>query len=216
MTITPATPSVSTTILDSSGGPITGLEGEKVYDTATVTGTPFTPTGTVTYNFYTTATPTYGVTTPSSKETVTLTSTGSVPNSATTAALAVGGYSYIAVYSGDGNYKSDTGPVEPLFINPTPPLVTTSIGGTVFCDCNNDGIQEPGEAGIPGVTLTLTGTDVTGPSRGPGHDHQQPGNIRFQLSLQPGHLHDYRVGTSGLLRGKERGRNSRRHGVGRL
>jgi SdrD B-like domain len=37
-----------------------------------------------------------------------------------------------------------------------------AIGGTVFCDCNNDGIQQPSETGIPGVTLTLTGVDTTG------------------------------------------------------
>ncbi len=37
-----------------------------------------------------------------------------------------------------------------------------SIGGTVFCDCNNDGIQQPSETGIPGVTLTLTGVETTG------------------------------------------------------
>ena len=31
--------------------------GEQVYDTATVSGSPFTPTGTVTYNFYNTSEP---------------------------------------------------------------------------------------------------------------------------------------------------------------
>ena len=48
--------------------PISGNQplGESVYDTATVTGTPFTPTGTVTYYFYDTTTPTYGATTPAS------------------------------------------------------------------------------------------------------------------------------------------------------
>ena len=37
-----------------------------------VTGAPFAPTGTVTYNFYNTASPVYGVTTPISTQTVTL------------------------------------------------------------------------------------------------------------------------------------------------
>ncbi len=41
-------------------------------------------------------------------------------------------------------------------------LLPSSIGGTVFCDCNNDGIQQPSETGIPGVTITLTGVDTTG------------------------------------------------------
>jgi len=39
-------------------------------------------------------------------------------------------------------------------------IAVDSINGTVFCDCNNDGIQQPSEVGIPGVTLTLTGTDT--------------------------------------------------------
>jgi len=41
-------------------------------------------------------------------------------------------------------------------------LLPASIGGTVFCDCNDDGIQQPSETGIPGVTITLTGVDTTG------------------------------------------------------
>ncbi len=134
-----------------------------VYDTATVTGTPLTPTGTVTYYFYTTLSPVYGTTTPTSTQTVTLTSTGFVPNSATTGALALGSYSYIAVYSGDANYKGSVGSIEPLLIiTPVPPHVTTSIDGTVFCDCNDNGIQDNGETGISDVTLTLTGVDNTG------------------------------------------------------
>ena len=125
LTVNQATPSVSTTIHDSvtnlpppaAGDPL----GSKVYDTATVTGIPgFTPTGTVTYNFYNTATPVYGTTVPSTTETVTLAADGTVPNSAVTAALAAGSYSYIAVYSGDSNYNLNVGLVEPLTVIPGP------------------------------------------------------------------------------------------------
>ena len=125
LTVNQATPSVSTTIHDSvtnlpppvAGDPL----GSKVYDTATVTGIPgFTPTGTVTYNFYNSATPVYGTTVPSTTETVTLAADGTVPNSAVTAALAAGSYSYIAVYSGDTNYKGSTSLVEPLTVIPGP------------------------------------------------------------------------------------------------
>jgi uncharacterized repeat protein (TIGR01451 family) len=35
----------------------------------------------------------------------------------------------------------------------------SSVSGTVFSDNDNDGFQDPGELGIPGVTITLTGTD---------------------------------------------------------
>ena len=99
-----------------------------------MTGTPFTPTGTVTYYFYDTATPVYGTTTPASTQTVTL-SGGTVPNSATTAALTAGSYSYIGVYSGDSNYTGYTGAVEPLTINQASSSVSTAIydstGGAV-------------------------------------------------------------------------------------
>jgi hypothetical protein len=36
------------------------------------------------------------------------------------------------------------------------------ISGKVFADCNNDGVQQSGEQGIQGVTITLTGHDYTG------------------------------------------------------
>jgi len=56
----------------------------------------------------------------------------------------------------DGGTSDD--PV--LFV---PPLVPTGeISGVVFIDDNNDGFQQPGEAGIGGVELTLTGTDYLG------------------------------------------------------
>jgi uncharacterized repeat protein (TIGR01451 family) len=37
-----------------------------------------------------------------------------------------------------------------------------SIAGGVYLDANNDGTRQGGEAGIPGVLMTLTGTDVNG------------------------------------------------------
>jgi hypothetical protein len=36
------------------------------------------------------------------------------------------------------------------------------IAGTVYADLNNNGVQNAGEPGIPGVTVTLTGVDVDG------------------------------------------------------
>jgi large repetitive protein len=38
----------------------------------------------------------------------------------------------------------------------------SSLAGTVFVDTDNDGVQDAGENGIPGVTVTLTGTDAAG------------------------------------------------------
>jgi large repetitive protein len=42
-----------------------------------------------------------------------------------------------------------------------------SFAGTVFLDSNNNGVQDSGEVGLPGVTVTLTGTDANGLSVGP-------------------------------------------------
>ncbi len=42
-------------------------------------------------------------------------------------------------------------------------LVPAGISGYVYFDANNNGIKESGEAGIPGSTITLTGTNDLGP-----------------------------------------------------
>ena len=39
-----------------------------------------------------------------------------------------------------------------------------SLAGVVFLDSNNNGIQNAGEIGLPGITLTLSGTDTNGAS----------------------------------------------------
>jgi hypothetical protein len=39
---------------------------------------------------------------------------------------------------------------------------TSSLGNFVWNDLDGDGIQDAGEPGIPGITVTLTGTDGNG------------------------------------------------------
>ncbi|MEQ1858296.1 MAG: SdrD B-like domain-containing protein [Chthoniobacteraceae bacterium] len=41
-------------------------------------------------------------------------------------------------------------------------LTAATLSGNVFNDTNNDGVRDPGETGILGVTITLTGTDDLG------------------------------------------------------
>src|SRR5439155_915967 len=41
-------------------------------------------------------------------------------------------------------------------------LPPASLAGYVYSDTDNDGVKDGGEAGIPGVTVTLTGTDDLG------------------------------------------------------
>ena len=42
-------------------------------------------------------------------------------------------------------------------------LQPASISGYVYFDANNNGIKDPGETGIPGTTVTLSGTNDQGP-----------------------------------------------------
>jgi len=98
--------------------------GTKVEDSTTVTGSPvaFTPTGTVTYEFFTTIDGTGSHV----DETVTL-SGGVVPESSVHGPLTAGSYSFIAIYSGDSNYAGSTGAVEPLTVSQgTSSTATTS------------------------------------------------------------------------------------------
>jgi len=155
LTVNQGSSSLSTAIYDSGGGSVTGALGEQVYDTATVTGAPFTPTGTVTYEFFTIGT---GSGTPSSTQTVTLVN-GTVPNSALTAGLTAGSYSYIGVYRGDSNYKGYTGAVEPLTVNQGSSSLSTAIydsgGGSVTGAL---GEQVYDTATVTGAPFTPTGT----------------------------------------------------------
>lgn len=44
---------------------------------------------------------------------------------------------------------------------PTPPAVTAQVSGKVYIDANNNGVIDPGEVGLAGVTITLTGASST-------------------------------------------------------
>ena len=49
-----------------------------------------------------------------------------------------------------------------VVLPPGPAPASTSISGKVYVDLNNNGVVDPGEAGISGVLITLTGTSSTG------------------------------------------------------
>jgi large repetitive protein len=68
---------------------------------------------------------------------------------------------------GDGlQNPSNSVPVTVVANQPVAPVVfgevNSSLSGTVYKDDNNDGIKDGSEFGIPGVTVTITGTDATG------------------------------------------------------
>ena len=101
--------STSTVVFDAATNAAwagTETTGASAYDTASVTGAANgpTPTGTLTYTFFSGTCTGTVVGTP---QTVTLNANGTVPNSATHGPLGTGSYAFQAAYSGDNNYRSE-------------------------------------------------------------------------------------------------------------
>jgi hypothetical protein len=160
-TVLPA-PTATTTIVNdaTSNAAWTGNEtvGATAYDTSMVTGgiEGFTPTGTVTYTFFSSLNCTG---TGTSQAPLALKSDGTVPNSATTDPLPAGNYSFDAIYSGDPNYlPSLVSSCEPFSVaqDPTDPVIST----TVFDATSNAALTNGNESSGGSVydTATLTGT----------------------------------------------------------
>src|SRR6185437_7320420 len=99
----------------STGADITSAfapAGTSVEDQDTITWSGPVPTGSVTFYFFTNGSCTAPA---ASQQTVQLNANGSVPDTSIQA-LPAGMYSYLAVYSGDGNYLPSTASCEPFMI----------------------------------------------------------------------------------------------------
>jgi hypothetical protein len=129
------------------------VTGATAYDTGTVTGVAgFTPTGTMTYHFYTgascggTAWMTSGVTL----------SGGTVPDSATSTALDAGTYSTRASYSGDSNYSAASSSCASFVVQETASGVGTVVDdatlGTAW-----SGSETIGASAYDTATVTTVG-----------------------------------------------------------
>ncbi len=131
-TVNTAPSSINTTVFDAAtnaGWSGSETTGATAYDTASIGNTigGFTPTGTVTYDYFGRGTCSGSVV---SSDTETLKSDGSVPQSKPTQGTLGGGtYYFEASYSGDGNY-APSGPsgCEPFTVG----TATSSITTTVF------------------------------------------------------------------------------------
>jgi uncharacterized repeat protein (TIGR01451 family) len=115
-----AASTVTTAVYDAgTAGAWSGTEmtGASAFDTATVAGTTSAvPTGSVTYELF------HGASCAGpavSAQSVSLDSSGTVPASSPTAALASGPYSYLATYSGDDAYAPATAGCESFTVWPT-------------------------------------------------------------------------------------------------
>src|SRR5207253_2583201 len=60
-----------------------------------------------------------------------------------------------------------------------------TVAGNVYYDPNNNGVEDPGEPGIAGAIVTLTGTNDLGQAIGIAQATNQFGQYAF-LSLRPG------------------------------
>ena len=134
--------------------------GTSVTDQATVSGAVAgTPTGTVTFIFFSNGTCT-GAGTEGSPETLTL----GVANSASEGPLLAGSYSFQATYSGDANYLGSTGGCEPLTVNKASSATVTSMkqaGQTVTSVAIGSSVTDQATvagtgAGTPTGTVTFT------------------------------------------------------------
>ena len=123
--------STSTETVIHSGNPATDISaagvtsvplGSTVHDKATVTG--FSPTGNVTFTWFTNGTCT-GAGTPAG--TVALDGSGVAHPSTTFGPLAVGSYSFKATYNGDSNFNASPGPCEPLTVGKSDTSTATDI-----------------------------------------------------------------------------------------
>jgi Cu/Zn superoxide dismutase len=152
-------PSNTVTAIKQGGQTVTSvLAGSSVTDQATVSGSAGTPTGTVTFTFYTSGNCTTGGT---AGAPVTL--SGAVATSVAQGPLGQGSYSFNATYNGDTVYATSTGTCEPLTVGLNPSNTVTAIkqgGQTVTSVLAGSSVTDQatvsGSAGTPTGTVTFT------------------------------------------------------------
>ena len=146
-----ATPSVGSTVHDfATSNPWSNSEvtGARAYDTATVAASPgIPPTGTVEYSLFSNS-QCESVAISTDQQTL---ASGTVPDSAPTSTLNAGSYSFIADYSGDGNYAVAVGSCEPFTVAHRPSPQNTAL---------------PRISGTPVDGHTLTASSGSWSSRG--------------------------------------------------
>ncbi len=151
-TVTQASSRTTTTPLDAATGqPWAGNEapGAEAAASAAVTSVAgFPPGGTVSYAFFGGAACAGSALAQSQPS---LTSSGAVPNSAPTSALAAGTYSVLATYSGDTNYAGSTASCQSF----TVPVPYTTVTPARLFDTRTPTGPTKGAPVGPGATITI-------------------------------------------------------------
>jgi uncharacterized repeat protein (TIGR01451 family) len=155
---TKLTPSVVTTIHDASENSITSAAiGAVVHDSATVSGSQGTPTGTVSFTLYN-GTGCSG--TAKAAGSVQLNGSG-FGHPSDTATVGAGGLSFRAHYSGDSVYTAGDGDCEPLEAKKLTPKVVTTIH-----DANHAAVTRVLVGSTVHDSATVTGTQAGGAPTG--------------------------------------------------
>jgi hypothetical protein len=81
-------------------------------------------------------------------------------------------------------------------------IQAASVSGFVYVDANNDGVKQPGEQGIPGVPVTLSGTDDQGNDVTLTQTTGADGSYHF-ANLRPGSYSLKEGGPDGFMDGKD-------------
>jgi LPXTG-site transpeptidase (sortase) family protein len=173
--ITRAGATVTTTIHDAGDTPITSAAvGDVVHASATVTGIGVTPTGNVTFKSFTNS----SCSGPGSGAGIISLSLGGVADPSNAVTVTGGVLSFQAVYNGDTNYVSQTGPCETLSIQPafaSADNTAFNVGGAGSFTITTTGVPTVSSIAMSGIlpvgvtftdnldgTATLSGIPVAG------------------------------------------------------
>jgi hypothetical protein len=155
LTVNKLTSTVSTAIHNSAHGTITSANpGDTVHDSASVTGSGPTPTGNVTFDYWTNST--CSSTAADTSGTFAL-SGGSVDATTFAKVVSVGGASFKAHYAGDSVYNADDGDCEQLTVEKASPNISTtpSAGGDIGVVLNDTATLTGGNSPTGSVTFKL-------------------------------------------------------------
>lgn len=153
VTINSLTPTVTTTIHDANHNSVgTSVSaGSTVHDSASVTGSNGTATGSVTFTFYTSGDCTTGS---SSAGNVSLNGSAIADPSSNEGPLNAGSYSFKAHYGGDSHYSAADSACEPLTVNKLSPSISTTLSASSV----GIGVNIHDSAALTGATSNAGGT----------------------------------------------------------
>ena len=163
LTVTPLTSTTVTVIHDAAHATVTTVPaGTIVHDQATVSGALATPTGTVTFAWFTNGT----CTAPAAATSSAFTLAGGVVDGTTFTQTpnVAGTFAFRAIYSGDNTYDGSTGPCEPLTVTTVASSTATVIHDAAHATVTSvpagttvhDQATVTGQAGLPVPTGTVT------------------------------------------------------------